>query len=134
MNENKIHDNISCLNSLNFKIAELLTIKEKIEKEIIGLFNHDKEGSKTYNIEKYNVIIKTDFTYSLNKDLYEAIKYEIPISINPVKEFISYTINKKLLKDIEKSNDSHSLLTLSKIITKKPLKPNIKISANVRLR
>lgn len=131
MLEHILIDNIKSLDFVNFQIAELLTIKQKIEDSIIEGLEHTHEGAKTYAVDKYKVTIKTDFIYSLDKEEYQVIKSKIPTEFNPVKESTSYLIDKRIIKNAEQYASTDELMLLSQIITKKPSKPNVKVSANV---
>jgi len=68
MNDNMLKDNIGALDFVNFQIAELIDIKQKLETSIIDGLKHAHEGSKTYDVGKYKVTVKTDFIYSLDKE------------------------------------------------------------------
>lgn len=131
MQEHILKDNITGLNRVNYQLAKLLEFKQKLEEEIIKGLEHDQEGSHTYSVGKYKVTIKTDWIYSLDKKEYPIYQKKIPTEFNPVKEFISYTVDKRIAREAEEYASSDVLLLIGKIITKKPAKPNVKILANV---
>jgi predicted O-linked N-acetylglucosamine transferase (SPINDLY family) len=126
-----VREEVTALNLVNFQLAELLQIKQQLEASIIKQLDHDIEGSKTYDVDRYKVTIKTDFIYALDKAEYEIYKHHIPVEFNPVKESIAYTVDKRVVNKAETYASSKELLLLSKIIHKKPAKPNIKVTANV---
>lgn len=131
MNDHVLKDNISALDFVNFQIAELIDIKQKLELKVIEGLQHNHEGSKTYDVGKYKVTVKTDFIYSLDKDEYHIYKSKIPPAFNPIKEDISYRIDKRIIKHAEEYASSEEMLLLGQLIVKKPSKPNVKVSANV---
>ena len=131
MSHHAILDNIKALDFVNFQLAELTTIKQKLEAEIIELLDHHKEGSKTYEINKYKIIVKTDVIYSLDKSEYAVYKDKLSKEFNPVRESTKYTIDAKTMHLVDEYASAQELDILSKFITKKPAKPNVKITANV---
>jgi hypothetical protein len=131
MQEHILKDHINALNNVNFQIAKLLEFKVKLEEEIIKGLKHDHEGSHTYDVGKYKVTVKTDWIYSLDKKKYQLYKNNIPAELNPVKESISYVVDKRIVRQAEIDANADDLLLLGKIISKKPAKPNVKILANI---
>lgn len=126
-----LEDNVKALDFVNFQIAELIEIKSKLELKIIEGSGHDREGSRTYEIGKHKVTIKTDFIYSLDKDEYQIYKSQIPSEFNPVRESMKYDIDKRVIKKCDDYASREDMILLSKFITKKPAKANIKIGANI---
>jgi hypothetical protein len=126
-----LDDNVKALDFVNFQIAELLDIKQKLELKIIEDLRHNHEGSRTYEVGKHKVTIKTDYIYSLDKEEYQIYKSQIPAEFNPVRESIKYDIDKRIIKKCDDYASNKDMLTLSKFITKKPAKPNVKIGANI---
>ncbi len=131
MQDHILKDNIKALDFVNFQIAELIDIKQKLEVTVIEGLNHTHDGSKTYEVGTYKVVVKTDYIYSLDKEEYQIYKSKIPPAFNPVREDISYRIDKRIVKQAEEYGSSADLMLLGKLIVKKPSKPNVKVSANV---
>jgi hypothetical protein len=129
--EDYINDKVKALDFVNYQISELVDIKQKLEEEIIEGLSHAHEGSKSYVVGKYKVTIKTDFIYSLDKEEYSVLKGHVPAEFNPVKESVSYTIDKRIIKKAEDYASKDELMLLSKLISKKPAKPNVKVLPNV---
>lgn len=126
-----INEKVKALDFVNYQISELAEIKQKLELEIIESLEHVHEGQKSYEVGKYKVTVKTDYIYSLDKEEYAVLKSHLPQEFNPVKESISYTIDKRIIKKAEDYASSDDLMLLGKLISKKPGKPNVKVLANV---
>lgn len=131
INNQLLEYNVKALDFVNFQIAELLDIKKKLELKIIEGSGHDYEGSKTYEIGKHKVTIKTDFIYSLDKEEYQIYKSQIPAEFNPVRESIKYEVDKRMMKKCDSYASKDHMMLLSNFITKNPAKANIKIGANI---
>ncbi len=126
-----ITDTVSTLNMINYQVAELLRIKEELDTKLNTLLQHPEEGQKTYTHEKYKIIVKTGFNYSLNKEEYESVGNRLPAQFNPVKERIAYDLDKKIIRDAEKYASLQDLEILSSVISKKPSKLSVRIIAGV---
>lgn len=129
--EELINEKVKALDFVNYQMSELVEIKQKLELEIIEDLKHVHEGQKSYDIGKYKVTIKTDYIYSLDKEEYGVMKSHIPQEFNPVKESVSYTIDKRIIKKAEEYASNDDLMLLGKLISKKPGKPNVKVLPNV---
>lgn len=119
------------LKKVNEKIALLLVRKEELTEQIIVALDHDHEGQKSYEYGAWKIEVKTPFVYSLNKKLYESNDVKLPSAFNPIKESISYSIDKKLcdlymLDAPKKVRDA-----LIELIDKKPGKPSVTIKERV---
>ncbi len=126
-----LEDNVKALDFCNFQIAELLEIKQKLELKVIEGLAHEHEGSRTYEVGKHKVTVKTDYIYSLDKEEYQIYKSQIPAEFNPVRESIKYDIDKRIVKKCDDYASNDDMMLLSKFITKKPAKANVKIGANI---
>jgi hypothetical protein len=126
-----ICDMASSLNKINFQIAELSRIKEELEARLNALLEHSDDCSKTYVVDKYKITITSGYNYTLNKDEYSIMKSQLPACFNPVKEKISYEIDKKVIRDAEKYGSSDDLNLLAQFISKKAKKLHVKVGAAV---
>lgn len=124
-------DLISELNSVNKKLAKLTLRKEDLIQEIIAAFGHKKEGQTTYEHGMWKVEVKTPFVYSLDKKKYESGNYKIPEKYNPIKESVSYSIDKRLCEDYIQNAPATIKNTLVELIEKKPGKPSINLKERV---
>mgnify|MGYP001588485461 CR=1 FL=1 len=113
----------------NKTLADLLLIKEKATREIIAALNHTKDGQKTYEFQCWKIEVKTPLVYSLDKKKYE--KALIPHEFNPVKESITYTIDKKLCDKFLNEAPDDIRDVLFDLIEVKPGKANVLIKDNV---
>lgn len=129
--QTRLQEDINTLNLVNFQIAELSEIKEKIEARIVKSLNHGEDYSKTYQQGKYKVTVTTGWNYSLDKEEYEVMQSRIPAAFNPVKIRTAYDLDKQVLRDAEKYASDEELLLLSQFITKKPKKLHVSIKAGV---
>jgi hypothetical protein len=130
-NEAYIHEYIKLLKKTNENLAELLQVKEKVTEKIIGAFNHNKDGQTTYEFQAWKVEIKTPCIYSLDKKKYENGKVSLPTGFNPIKESISYNIDKKLCDKFMSSAPKKVRETLFDLIEIKPGKASVTIKENI---
>lgn len=122
-------DAATTLNLVNYQIAELIRIKEELEKRLCALFEHGGEGQKTYIADKYDVTIRTGLIYSLNKSAYSLLKDEIREGFDPVKESIKYDVDKKIVRKIYEEGSQQDLVNLSQFVTTKDAKLHVIIKA-----
>lgn len=127
----EIQDLVSTLNNINYQIAELSRIKETIEPRVAELLQHGEDGSKTYTEGKFKITCKTAWIYSLNKEEYEVLGARLPACFNPVRTRLAYDLDKSIIRDAEKYASTEELALMSKMITKKQAKLNVKITAGI---
>lgn len=127
----QIVDYAKTLNKINYEIAELARIKEELEARLCALLEHGDDGSKSYVCDKYKVTVTTGYNYTLNKEEYVTIGSRIPACFNPVREKLSYELDKKIIRDAEKYGSSEELNLLAQIISKKPKKLHVSIKAAI---
>jgi hypothetical protein len=125
--EASIHE----LNKINKKIAALLLMKEELTEKVIGALGHEHEGQKTYEHRTWKIEVKTPCIYSLDKRLYESGTYKLPIDYNPIKESISYSIDKKLCDRFLMHAPLEVKNVLSELIEKRPGKATVTIKERV---
>ncbi len=129
--ERYLEEGIKELDCVNKKIAKLLLRKEELSDQIIGAFGHEHEGQKTYQYGVWKVEIKTPFTYSLNKKLYESGLIRIPTQYNPIKQSVSYTVDKNLCERYMLESPEEVRDALIELIEKKPGKASVVIKERV---
>ena len=98
--QERLLDNLITLEAVNYKIADLKRRKEELEEKIYQSIGHDSYGQRTYVVECYAVQITTGIDYKLNVDEWQLLRGHIPECFNPVKEKISYYIDKKVIKQL----------------------------------
>lgn len=125
--ESCLHESINELDSINRELAKLLLRKEELTGLIIGALGHEHEGQKSYEYDVWKIEVKTPFIYSLNKSLYESIDINIPDEFNPIKQSVSYSIDKKLCDKAMSSAPDGIRDILIELIDKKPGKPSVNI-------
>ena len=129
--QDTIIDTANTLNMVNFQISELLRIKEELDAQLNALLEHGDEGSKTYVVGKFKVTVKSGYIYSLNKEEYMANGSRLPACFQFVKQRMSYDIDKATLRDAEKYGSDEDLALISSMVTKKPSKLHVKITAGI---
>lgn len=129
--QERLQEDITTLNLVNFQIAELQEIKERLEARIASSLNHGEDYSKSYQQGKFKVTITTGWNYSLDKEEYQILESRIPAVFNPVKTRLAYDLDKNVLREAEKYASADELLLLSQFISKKPKKLHVKVSAGV---
>lgn len=127
----EIQDLISTLNNINHQLGELTRIKEALEPKLASLLSHGEDGSKTYAAKGWKVTVKTGFIYTLNKEEYELTKNSLPACFHMVRTRLAYDLDKSVIRDAEKYASPDELELISRFISKKPSKLNIRISAGV---
>ena len=125
--EQILADNIKMLDSVNRKIAKLLVQKDELTNQIICEFGHNHEGQRSYEYYQWKIEIKTPCIYSLNKKLYETGDYNIPAEFNPIKQSLSYAIDKRLCDESLNTAPSNVRDMLIELIDKKPGKASVTI-------
>jgi len=123
--EQFLDDSINQLNTVNKRLAKLNVMREELVSHIIGAIGHEHEGQKTYEYGLWRVEVKTPFVYSLNKKAYESGDFKIPDEFNPVKQSISYSIDKKLCDSYITRAPKEVRDALIELIDKKPGKANV---------
>ena len=126
-----VEDNIKELEKINKQLAKLTLRKEQLTESIIENFGHDKEGQKTYEFGLWKIEIRTPYIISLNKKQYESIKDRIPKEWNPVKESVSYSVDKKACEDYLNEAPRVVRNLLVGMLEKKPGKPGVVIKERV---
>lgn len=115
------------LEKVNKQLAKLTLRKEELTNMIISGMSHNHEGQRSYEYDTWKVEIKTPITYVLNKKLYESGSITLPENFNPIKESISYSIDKGLCDKYMLSAPKKIREALAELIDKKPGKASITI-------
>lgn len=115
------------LEKVNKQLAKLTLRKEELTSMIISGMSHNHEGQRTYEYDVWKVEIKTPITYCLNKKLYESGSIALPDNFNPIKESISYSIDKGLCDKYMLDAPKKVKAALAELIDKKPGKASITI-------
>jgi len=121
--KDKLVETAKELMMINEQIKDLEKIKSSLNERMRIIFNHAKEeGSSTYREEGFEVCITTGFNYSLDKGKYKVMKGQINSVFNPVKEKVSYELDKTIIRDCEKYGDVADKIALSEVLKKTPKK------------
>jgi hypothetical protein len=124
-------ESIAELQKVNKQLAKLLVRKEELTDQIIGALEHDHEGQKSYEYGVWKIEVKTPFVYSLNKKLYESGDIKLPDDFNPIKESVSYSVDKRLCDKYMMDAPKKVRDALAELIDKKPGKAGITIKERV---
>lgn len=119
------------LQCVNKKLAHLLLRKDELTQDIIGALGHEHEGQKTYEYGVWKVEVKTPSIYSLDKKQYELVEMSLPDQYNPVKQSVSYSIDKRLCDQYMIDAPQKVKEMLIEIIEKKPGKPSVVLKERV---
>lgn len=120
-------DLIKELEKVNKQLAKLSLRKEQLTDMIISGMSHNHEGQRTYEYDTWKVEIKTPITYALNKKLYESGNVILPDEFNPIKESVSYSIDKGLCDRYMLEAPKKVKVALAELIDKKPGKASVTI-------
>lgn len=126
-----LEDSIVGLEKVNKQLAKLLLRKEELTDMIISAIGHDHEGQKTYEHGVWKVEVKTPFVYSLDKKLYESGAIKLPDEFNPIKESVSYSIDKRLVEHYLDKAPKKVRASLIELIEKRPGKAGVTIKERV---
>jgi len=129
--EHCLADSIKELEKVNKQLSKLAVRKEELTGLIIGALEHDHEGQKSYDYGVWRIECKTPFIYSLNKKRYESGKVKLPDEFNPIKESVSYAVDKKLCDQYMLGAPKKVRDALAELIDKKPGKPGVTIKERV---
>jgi hypothetical protein len=129
--EHCLSESVKELEEVNKQLAKLNVRKEELTEIIIGALGHEHEGQKSYEYDVWKIEVKTPFTYSLNKKLYESGTINLPDAFNPIKESISYSIDKKLCDQYMMDAPKKVRAALADLIDKKPGKAGVTIKERV---
>jgi hypothetical protein len=120
-------DSIKELEKVNKQLARLSLRKEELTNSIVTALGHQHEGQRSYQHEVWKVEIKTPFVYSLNKKLYESGNIKLPADFNPIKESVSYSVDKALCDKYLVDAPKKVRDALIELIDKKPGKASVTI-------
>lgn len=113
------------------KIARLKLRKEQLDHDIICALGHEHEGQKSYEHEIWKVEVRTPCIYSLDRSKYKSGEVNLPDQYNPIKESISYTIDKQLCEFFMETAPKPIRMKLSELIEKKPGKASVSIKERI---
>lgn len=122
-----LSDSIKELEKVNKQLARLSLRKEELTNSIVSAMGHQHEGQRSYEYEVWKVEIKTPFVYSLNKKLYESGSIKLPDDYNPIKESVSYSVDKALCDKYMEDAPKKIRDALVELIDKKPGKASVTI-------
>jgi len=124
-------DSVKELEKVNRQLTKLTLRKEELTQQIIGTLDHEHEGQKTYQYGSWRLEVKTPFVYSLDKKKYESGDFPLPKNFNPVKESVSYAIDKRLCEQYMQEAPKEVRDALAELIDKRPGKAGITIKERV---
>lgn len=119
------------LKDIKKQIKKLTERKDELIHEIIDSLGHQHEGQKTYECGDFKIEVSTPFVYSLDKNRYESGGITLPHEFNPVKEYVSYSIDKRLCDKYMANAPRHVRDALVELIDKKPGKARVTIKESL---
>lgn len=129
--ERSFSEGIVELQKINKQLAKLNLRKEELTQKIIIDLDHNHEGQKSYEYGTWKIEVKTPFVYSLNKKIYESGDIKLPAKFNPIKESISYSVDKRLCDKFMSEAPQNVRDALIELIDKKPGKASIAIKERI---
>lgn len=127
----EIIDTAATLDRISFELAELLRIKEELDKRLAALLEQKEEGQCTYTEGRFKITVRSGYNYTLDKEKYEMLSRHLNSSIDPIEKRVKYEINKKTLRESYAMASEKELEILNEIISKKPAKLSVVISAGI---
>ncbi len=126
-----LEESIKELEKINKRMAIYNVRREELTELIIGSLGHEHEGQKQYKFNRWNIEVKTPCIYSLNKKMYEQGEFNIPDEYNPIKQSISYTIDKRKCDELMNIAPDDIRYALIELIDKKPGKASVNIKERI---
>lgn len=124
-----LEESVKKLESVNKKLAKLTLEKEELTKIIIAALGHEKAGQATYQVNEYKVTCKTPSIYSLDTKAWKEGDVYLPAEFNPIKESVSYTVDKKLYDDYFNLAPESVRESLVRLVTIKPGKVGVTLGS-----
>ena len=131
LREDAIKETVSTLEMIAYEMADLARVKEELEKRLAALLEHGDDGQRTYIEGKYKIVVKTGYNWSLDKETYERIGRSLSSKFDPVQKVTKYELNKKIIREAYEHATGSDLEILNEILSKKPSKLSVTISAGV---
>lgn len=131
LREERIQETALTLHTISLQVAELLRIKEELEKRLNALLEHGDDCQKTYTYGRWKITAKSGYNYSLDIDEYKTIGHFLPKGFDPVTEVKKFELNKNIIKACEKYGSEEEKELMKKFVTAKPSKLHIKILPGV---
>ena len=120
------------LDKVNKQLAKLNVKREELIDIIIGSLSHNHKGQKSYEYGEYKIEVKTPNIYSLNTSLYKSGSVKLPDLYNPIKESISYSVDKRLCDQYLQDAPDDVIESLALLIDEKPGKKNVVLSRRIK--
>ncbi len=131
LREERIQETALTLHTISLQVAELLRVKEELEKRLNALLEHSDDCQKTYTYGRWKLTVKSGYNYSLDVDEYKTIGHFLPKGFDPVREVTKFELNKNIIKACEKYGSEEEKELMRKFVTSKPSKLHIKVSPGV---
>lgn len=92
-----IDDLIEKLKYVSSEIEFLKSEKSKLESDIINIVSFNPEGQKTIETAKYKIRVNAGYNYKIDSLRAEEFFSQFPANLNPIKQKISYEVDKNKL-------------------------------------
>lgn len=126
-----LEESIKELEKINKRMSIYNVRREELTELIIASLGHNHEGQRSYDFDRWKIEVKTPCIYSLNKKMYEQGEFNIPAEYNPVKQSISYTIDKRKCDELMTIAPDDVRYALIELIDKKPGKATVIIKERI---
>ncbi len=124
-------ESVNELQRITKEIERLGLLKDMLTRDIISCLSHEHGGQKTYEYAGGKMEVKAPCVYSLDKKKYESGEFVLPDNFNPVKESVSYSIDKRLCEKYMQEAPQEVRDILIELIEKKPGKASISFKEQV---
>ncbi len=124
-----LDDKIKEFNEVSKNLSILKLKYESLTDEIISALGHDKEGQRTYEHHNFKIEVKTPATYSVDRKKYEQVS--IPDEYNPIKQNITYAVNKELCDRFINDAPQHIKELLFTVIEKKQSRKTVTVKERI---
>lgn len=123
----RIEETALTLHTISLQVAELMRIKEELERRLNALLEHGDDCQKTYTYGRWKVTVKSGYNYSLDIDEFETLGHFLPAGFNPVQKKIKYELNKNIIKACVQYGSEDEKLLMRKFVSVKPSKLNVTV-------
>ena len=118
-----MNQTLQSLKSLRISLAALADRELDLMRQLVRELNHDKLGSKTYDVDGEKVAIKTSENIRIDKTKLSEVWTEDM----PFNRKYDFSIKQKEFDEVMKSGSVQERKALAELVTTSPARPSINI-------
>ena len=118
-----MNQTLQSLKEVRTSLAALADKELDLMRQLVRELNHDKLGSKTYDVDGEKVAIKTSENIRIDKTKLSEVWTEDM----PFNRKYDFSIKQKEFDEVMKSGSVQERKALSELVTTSPARPSIKI-------